>query len=69
MKERGNQEAAGSALTRAKGSLVLIVEAREVCSFAGRSSWQLHLYMRKPSRSEVMGNIQLKRGMLSIALH
>lgn len=69
MKERGNQEAAGSALTRAKGSLVLIVEAREVCSFAGRSSWQLHLYMRKPSHSEVLGNIQLKRGMLSIALH
>ena len=67
MKGRGNQEAAGSALTGAKGSLVLIVEAREGCSFAGKSSWQLHLYMRKPS--EVMGHIQLKRGMLSIALH
>lgn len=69
MKGRGNQEAAGSALTGAKGSLVLIVEAREGCSFAGKSSWQLHLYMRKPSHSEVMGHIQLKRGMLSIALY
>lgn len=69
MKGRGNQEAAGSALTGAKGSLVLIVRPEKVIVLVGKSSWQLHLYMRKPSYSEGDGHIQLKRGMLSIALH